>query len=196
MSPKYNSPDIGPSIEEEIESGDFNPSPEEYSPTENFMRARKNHLDGIFKGDVIKACFNGIPELVENHKYEQQFDDDSLSDGPIDYPRYLVMMVGEISECYFGLLLDPDNKQVITGHVLQANPVQAMRATEGDTNSVRLWESDAVKRMAKLAKSHEGEVFNAYIDPHEGNQERWIDDRKHDHPNKRYNISEKAQRKL
>ena len=170
------------------------PTANEYSPTENFLRDRKTRLKGIFNGTVIAACFNGHAEYIENYKYQSDFQ--PLHGAPGEYPEELIMMVGEIEQSYFGLLLDPLNKRVITGHVLQVNAVEAARATEPGTHSLRLWEPDAIDRMQRLAAQHEGKVRNAYIDPRLGESEKWVDDREHDHPKERFNITGKAARNL
>ena len=139
----------------------FNPSSSDYHATDSFMRSRKGKLEGIFTGDVIRSCFDGEAVIVENHK----------SDEP-DKPDDLVMMVGEMCECYFGLLLDPENRMVVGAHVLQVNPVQAKMHGP--------WTKSTIERMQAVSKQHEGKVWNAHKDPRIGNKSKWTPDGKYD----------------
>jgi len=89
-------------------------------------------------------------------------------------PSHLVMMVNEIADAdtFFGLLLDPLNKTVVSGHVLQVSVVQATQVTE-EGRSLRLWNQSEIDRMTSIVKEHEGRVRNAFIDPYEGQSDGW-----------------------
>lgn len=128
----------------------FDPDVEDYHATSNFMNRRKGDLDGVFTGDVIQACFDG-----------------ELHEGEND----CVVMVGELHECYFGLVLDPEEQLVVDGKVLQINPVQASMSGH--------WDHRVIKNMQTLAKQHEGKIWNAHKDPRIGNKQRWVPERDH-----------------
>lgn len=147
-----------------IDLESFDPSPEDYRPSESFMRDRKSKFKGIFTGDVIESCFDGEPEFIENHTYDEDY--------AADVPEKLIRLVGELHECYFGLMIDPIDKTVVNGQVLQVNPVQA--------NLHGPWDGETVQRMGKLAKNHEGKVWNAHRDPRIGNKQRWKPDDQYD----------------
>lgn len=134
----------------EIDLDEFDPEPSEYSPSDSFMSRRKNDLKGIFTGDVIQVCFNGDAEFAEND---------------------CILLIGELNESYFGLIVDPEEKIVVDGHVLQVNPVQARMSDQ--------WTYEAIERMQAVAKQHTGKVWNSYIDPKIGNKERWVPEREH-----------------
>jgi len=144
-----------------VDPDQFNPSSSDYHATDSFMRSRKGELKGIFTGDVIRACFDGEAVVMENHN----------ADDP-DKPDDLIMMVGELYECYFGLLLDPENKMVVGAQVLQVNPVQAKM--DGP------WQKSTIERMQSVSKQHQGKVWNAHIDPRIGNSSKWRPDEKYD----------------
>lgn len=137
----------GARLDEILDDG-FDPDPEDYRPTDNFVRRLRSDLKGIFTGEVIESCFNGNPNRARND---------------------CLMMVGELNDCYFGLIIDPEDRVVVDGNVLQVNPVQA---SIGDR-----WTGGAIDRMQSLAKNHRGKIWNAYKDPRIGNKDRWVPER-------------------
>lgn len=132
-----------------VDEESFNPSPADYSPSQSFARKRKSQLEGIFTGAVIRACFDGIPRPA--------------------YGENTVMMVGRLYESVFGIVLDTVEKVVVTGHVLQCNPVQASCSGE--------WTGAAIERMEDITKEHQGKIWNGYDDPRIGNSTRWVPER-------------------
>jgi len=112
-------------------------------------------------------------------------------------PSHLVMMVNEIADAdtFFGLLLDPLNKTVVSGHVLQVSVVQATQVTE-EGRSLRLWNQSEIDRMTSIVKEHEGRVRNAFIDPYEGQSDHWVDDRDYDHPSLRFDLPKSIENQL
>ncbi|ACM58499.1 hypothetical protein [Halorubrum lacusprofundi] len=107
------------------------------------------------------------------------------------------MMVNEIADAdtFFGLLLDPLNKTVVSGHVLQVSVVQATQVTE-EGRSLRLWNQSEIDRMTSIVKEHEGRVRNAFIDPYEGQSDHWVDDRDYDHPSLRFDLPKSIENQL
>lgn len=178
----------------------FDPHPRDYSRAGNFVNQMKREAKGIFTGKVIRACFDGEPRFVENYNYGKP-DWEQPPNIPDELPSHLIMMVNEIddSECYFGLLIDPLNNKVVSGHVLQVSLVEANQVTE-DNSNLRLWDTDAIQQMADIVKKHEGKVRNAFIDPPEHEHAAgWIDDEgyeEHNHPNRRFNIPKKLQNQM
>lgn len=151
-------------IDTDREVDALNPDPEEYHPTDNFLSKRKTVQRGIFTGDVIRACFEGDVCEIGEHTQDVVMDD--------EHDGYIVMLVGELAECYFGLFVNPVEKVVIEGHVLQVNPVQA--AISGH------WSKASIETMQGLSKEHEGKVWNSYIDPYIGNSSPWSPDDEYD----------------
>lgn len=142
----------------------LNPEPHEYSPTNNFLTKRNTKQKGIFTSPVIEACFDGDVEEVPESEQQLWVGE--------DHDGYVAMLVGEVAECYFGLVVNPVEKVVIEGHILQVNPVQASMSG--------VWSKKAIEGMQRLTKEHEGGVWNSYINPYIGNSEKWTPDDKYD----------------
>lgn len=140
----------------DIDVDDFEPSPRDYSMSVSFQTDRRSKFEGIFNGDVVVACFGGEIEPARG-------------DGN-------VLMVGRVDENVFGLVLDTEKRMVVTGHVLQCNPVQARLSG--------LWNERAIGRMESLSKNHRGRVWNGYDDPKTGNSVPWSP--KDDHARREY----------
>lgn len=152
--PQHGSPAEGTDGDEltiSVEVDDFDPSPGDYSVTQSFAADSRNKFKGIFIADVVSACFNGEIEPA--------------------YGESTVMMVGRLNECVFGLVLDVEKMVVVTGHVLQVNPVQASMSG--------LWDEDAIQRMQSVSKDHRGKVWNGYDDPRIGNKVHWSPDKQY-----------------
>ncbi|ACM58884.1 hypothetical protein Hlac_3364 (plasmid) [Halorubrum lacusprofundi ATCC 49239] len=176
----------------------FTPSPRDYDASSNFLDQNRDprKAKGVFKSRVIKACFDGKPRLVENYNFGKPEYEQPRS-APEQLPSHLVMMVNEIADAdtFFGLLLDPLNKTVVSGHVLQVSVVQATQVTE-EGRSLRLWNQSEIDRMTSIVKEHEGRVRNAFIDPYEGQSDHWVDDRDYDHPSLRFDLPKSIENQL
>lgn len=135
----------------DIDADTFEPEASDYSPTQSFQTDRRSKFKGIFNGEVVRACFDG--------EVEPAYGEDN------------VMLVGRLHECVFGLVLDTESHVVVTGHVLQCNPVQARMSG--------VWSERAIERMQSLSGSHREGVWNGYDDPHVGNSVPWTPDDGH-----------------
>lgn len=132
----------------DVDTDAFDPDPNDYSPTQSFQKDRRTKLEGIFNGKVVSSCFDG--------DIEPAYGEDN------------VLLVGRLHECVFGLVLDTESCVVVTGHVLQCNPVQARMSG--------VWSEDAIQRMESVSGTHQDGMWNGYDDPHVDNSVPWTPD--------------------
>lgn len=185
----------------------FEPEPESYTMTSYFhaQTNRPSKAKGVFKGKVIRACFDGTPMLLENYLYGKP-DYERPASAPDELASHLVLMAAEIddSDTWFGLLLDPVNKTVVSGHVLQVSPVLASQVPEEGMNSVPLWTEEEIERMKRICYEHNGSVRNAFDDPtaDDGDGEKqsigedWNENPEHHHPVVRFGLSNRLKNKF
>ena len=114
---------------------------ERYTASEHFLElARSNKAEGVFVTPVIEACFEGRTAPTDDEK------------------EHTALLLGELHECEFGLVVDYENEAVITGHVYFVNGVKAYESG--------VWDAETIDRMRDLRRRR---------NPYTGNKREWYD---------------------